>query len=140
MSRASGRQFRGTEGEGARAAGRSAEGRAAGLAGRAAEEIAERMYLALGGRIVARRWRCPGGEIDLVVVLGDETVFVEVKARRAHAEAAHALCPAQAARLAAAAEIYLGERGGGPCRFDLVLVDRAGAAERVENALSFDDF
>ncbi|MFQ8432242.1 YraN family protein, partial [Amaricoccus sp. W119] len=70
------------------AARRSAEGRAAGLAGRAAEEIAERLYLDLGGRIAARRWRCPGGEIDLVVELGGETVFVEVKARRRRAAAA----------------------------------------------------
>lgn len=122
------------------AARRSAEGRAAGLAGRAAEEIAERLYLDLGGRIAARRWRCPGGEIDLVVELGGETVFVEVKARRRRAAAALALRPNQAARLAAAAEIYLQGHGGGPCRFDIVLIDRSGQAERIENALSFDDF
>ena len=119
---------------------RAASGRAAGLAGAAAEEIAERLYLGLGGRIAARRWRCPGGEIDLVVELAGETVVVEVTARRGHAAAAEALRPAQAARLAAAAELYLAERGGGSCRFDVVLVDRQGRAERIENALSFDAF
>ena len=119
---------------------RAAAGRAAGHAGAAAEEIAERLYRSLGGEIVARRWRCRGGEIDLVVSLSGETVFVEVKARRDHASAAEALRPAQKARLAAAAEIYLSRHGGGPCRFDIVLVDRAGETERIENALSFDTF
>lgn len=134
------RPARATGGAGGLAARRSAEGRSAGLAGRAAEEIAERLYLELGGRIAARRWRCPGGEIDLVVELGGETVFVEVKARRRRAAAALALRPSQAARLAAAAEIYLQGHGCGPCRFDIVLIDRSGQAERIENALSFDDF
>ncbi len=117
-----------------------ASGRAAGLAGAAAEEIAERLYLALGGRIAARRWRCAAGEIDLVVELGGATVFVEVKARRDLASAAEALRPAQVARLAAAAELYLASRGGEACRFDVVLVDRQGRAERIENALGFDAF
>lgn len=122
-------------------AGRAAAGRAAGLAGAAAEEIAERLYQGLGGRVAARRWRCAGGEIDLVVELGGETVFVEVKARRDLADAARALRPAQAARLALAAELYLADRGGGgACRFDVVLVDRAGRVERIENALRFDSF
>ncbi|TPE49932.1 YraN family protein [Amaricoccus solimangrovi] len=119
---------------------RRGEGRVAAQSGRAAEEIAERLYLGLGGRIAARRWRGGGGEIDLVVDLGAETVFVEVKARRDLAGAAEALRPAQAARLARAAEVYLAGREGRACRFDLVLVDRAGRVERVENALSFDTF
>ncbi|PZQ46965.1 MAG: hypothetical protein DI556_18415 [Rhodovulum sulfidophilum] len=118
----------------------AAKGRVAGLAGRAAEEIAERLYLALGGRVLARRWRCAAGEIDLIVALGSETVFVEVKARRGRAAAAEALRPAQAARLAQAAELYLATMGAGPCRFDVVLVDGSGHAERIENALSFDAF
>ena len=123
---------------------RSAGGRAAALAGRAAEEIAERLYLDLGGAVLARRWRCPAGEIDLIVALAGETVFVEVKARRGLAGAGEALRPAQIARLAQAAEIYLARADAGPnagaCRFDVVLVDRAGRAERIENALRFDAF
>jgi putative endonuclease len=122
------------------AAGKVAEGRVAALAGRAAEEIAARLYLDLGGRILARRWRCPAGEIDLIVALGSQTLFVEVKARRGLAAAAEALRPAQAARLAQAAELYLARTGGGACQFDVVLVDRAGRVERIENALSFDAF
>jgi putative endonuclease len=128
----------GAGGEAARTS--AAEGRAAALSGQAAEDIAERLYLDLGGRILARRWRCPAGEIDLVVALAGETVFVEVKARRALAGAAEALRPAQIARLARAAELYLAGSDAAACRFDVVLVDRAGRAERVENALRFDAF
>lgn len=34
-----------------------------------------------GYAIVERNWRCPQGEIDVVAMDGDETVFVEVKTR-----------------------------------------------------------
>ena len=64
-------------------ASRSARSHFAGLA---AEESAARRYRADGGRVRAARWRCPEGEIDLVVELPAEIVFVEVKARRGHAD------------------------------------------------------
>lgn len=119
---------------------RTGRGRTADLGGRAAEEIAERLYRDLGGQVLARRWRSRAGEIDLVVELGSVTVFVEVKARRALATAAEALRPAQIVRLAAAAELWLAARPADACRFDVVVVDGTGRAERIENALRFDDF
>ncbi len=45
------------------------------------ERIAERHLVARGMTVVDRNWRCPQGEIDLVLNDGDETVFVEVKTR-----------------------------------------------------------
>ncbi len=107
-------------------------------AGIAAEEAAARRYAAEGGRVRAARWRCPEGELDLVVELPGEIVFVEVKARRAHG--AYAVSERQWARIGAAASRYLAERTDGslPCRFDLALVDGAGRLERIENARSFD--
>ena len=106
--------------------------------GLAAEETAARRYRAEGGRVRAARWRCPEGELDLVVDLADEIVFVEVKARRAHG--ADAVSARQWARIGAAATRYLAEETDGtrPCRFDLALVDGAGRLERIENARSFD--
>ncbi|MCB1371703.1 MAG: YraN family protein [Rhodobacteraceae bacterium] len=115
-------------------------GRGAHFSGIAAEEIAERLYRAEGAELVARRWRCPEGEIDLILRSGGWLVFVEVKARRGHGEAAASISPAQWRRIGAAASRYLAEATDGsvPCRFDVVLVDRGGVAERIENAASFD--
>jgi putative endonuclease len=117
-------------------------GRGAYLSGLAAEEIAARLYRDEGGRVLATRWRCPEGEIDLVLALPGQLVFVEVKARRSRDGAAGALSAAQRRRLAATASRYLAEVAGEEtaCRFDLVLLDRSGAAERIENALSFDEW
>lgn len=107
-------------------------------AGHAAEEAAARFYRANGGRVRAARWRCPEGELDLVVDFPGEIVFVEVKARRRHA--AETVTPRQWSRIGAAAIRFLAEEtdGATPCRFDLALVDRAGRLERIENARSFD--
>lgn len=117
-------------------------GRQARFSGAAAEDAAVRLYEARGAEVLARRWRCPEGEIDLVVREADTIVFVEVKARRHRDDAASAISGAQWRRLAAAAEVYLAEAGTAvqPCRFDVVLVDRAGRAERIENAASFDEW
>lgn len=46
------------------------------------EEAAWRAYRDRGYRLLARNWRCPLGELDLVLTRGDEVVFCEVKARR----------------------------------------------------------
>lgn len=49
--------------------------------GQRGERIAERHLVAQGLTVLDRNWRCPQGEIDLVLRDGDETVFVEVKTR-----------------------------------------------------------
>jgi putative endonuclease len=45
------------------------------------ERLAERHLLGRGLTLLDRNWRCPQGEIDLVLRDGDEIVFVEVKTR-----------------------------------------------------------
>lgn len=117
-------------------------GRGAHQGGLAAEEAVLALYRAEGARPLAVRWRCREGEIDLVLRTGATIVFVEVKARRAHAAAAEAIPPAQWRRLRAAATRFLAEAGdpAADCRFDVALVDRTGVVERIENAASFDDW
>ena len=46
------------------------------------EEVASGYLQSLGYRIIARNYRCAGGEIDIVALDGDVVVFVEVKGGR----------------------------------------------------------
>ncbi|QHQ35925.1 YraN family protein [Algicella marina] len=117
---------------------RAARGSKAYLSGVTAEEVAERLYLQRGAEVLARRMRNEGGEIDLIVSEREVVVFVEVKARKRREDAAYALSSRQMARLSAAAELWMAAKGRtGDMRFDVVLVDGQGAAEIIENALSF---
>jgi putative endonuclease len=50
--------------------------------GQTGEAAAAAAYASRGYRTLARNWRCPIGEIDLVVTRGDLLVFCEVKTRR----------------------------------------------------------
>jgi putative endonuclease len=93
--------------------GLSAEGRAAAY------------LVAKGYRIMARRYRSPVGEIDLVARRGRVLVFVEVKARSQLDDAAESLLPRQQRRIAAAAAAWLAEHPADAesyIRFDAVLV------------------
>ena len=72
--------------------------------GRGAETLAC-WYLRLKGwRILARRARVPGGEVDIVARRGRTLAFVEVKARSSAEAAAFALDDWRLRRVAAAAE------------------------------------
>jgi len=72
--------------------------------GRGAETLAA-MYLRLKGwRILARRARVPGGEVDIVARRGRTVAFVEVKARASADTAAFALDHYRLRRVAVAAE------------------------------------
>ena len=106
------------------------------LSGLAAEDSVERHYAALGARILARRWRGKTGEIDLIMHLGEEVLFVEVKKAATCAAAAERLNFGQLARIMSAAEEYVGGPPDGlltPIRLDAALVDDKGAVEVIEN-------
>ena len=93
--------------------------------GLSAESRAAALLLAKGYRIVARRWRSPVGEIDLVVRRGHLLVFVEVKARGRFDDAAEAVTERQRRRIVAAAEAWLASHADDlacDIRFDAVLV------------------
>jgi putative endonuclease len=78
-----------------------------------------------GWRIVARGWRCPAGEIDILARRGRILAVIEVKSRGELQLAAAALPPRQRRRITRAAEAFLTmhpELAGLGLRFDLMLV------------------
>ena len=79
-----------------------------------------------GFRILARRWRCRIGEIDLIAEDGPWLVFVEVKARAGEGFGwpAEAVDRRKRGRLARVALAYLQAEDAleRPCRFDVVEV------------------
>ena len=83
-------------------------------------------YLRLRGwRILARGWRCPSGEIDILARRGGVLAVIEVKSRTEFETAALALTPRQRRRIARAAEAFLLSRPDLArlgVRFDLMLV------------------
>ena len=93
--------------------------------GLSAESRAAMLLIAKGYRIVARRWRSPFGEVDIIARRGRSLVFVEVKARDLLDDAAEAVTPRQRQRIIGAAEAWLaGHPNDAMCdiRFDAVLV------------------
>ena len=75
--------------------------------GLSAESRAAAFLIAKGYRIVARRFRRPVGEIDIVARRRGMLVFVEVKARERLDDAAEAVIVRQQRRIIAAAEVWL---------------------------------
>jgi putative endonuclease len=96
--------------------------------------VAWEAYHRRGYRLVARNWRCPLGELDLILAGPGVVVFCEVKARRegARAEPFEAVTPAKRRKLRALAQAFLAAHGwrAQACRFDVasVTVGRGGEA------------
>jgi putative endonuclease len=88
-------------------------------------------------RVLARRYRTPLGEIDLIVRRGRMIVFVEVKHRPSEAEALETMVPRARRRIAQAAELWLAahpDAAGLDLRFDLVIVNPRRLPRRVTAA------
>ncbi len=93
--------------------------------GISAESRAAALLIAKGFRILARRYRSPVGEIDIVAQRRHLLVFVEVKARERLDDAAWSVTERQRARIIAAAEAWLADHPDPSIRdirFDAMLV------------------
>src|SRR5512143_1617301 len=105
--------------------------------GISAESRAAAFLIAKGYRILARRWKCPRGEIDIVARRRHVLVFVEVKARNNLDAAAESVTPRQRQRIAGAAEAGLATYPDPvirDMRFDAMLVAPGKMPRHIESA------
>ena len=113
--------------------------------GRSGESHARAWLEGRGYRALATNWRCPAGELDLVMLDGDELVIVEVKTRTGerYGRAAEAVTWAKQQKLLASAEWFVAdhpEHADRIWRIDLVAVTidpRTGVAavQHIINAV-----
>lgn len=90
-----------------------------------------------GWVVLARRVRTAAGEVDAVAEKNGVLAIIEVKARPTLAGAALSLSARQRQRLLGAGAILLAENPGwgrAGVRFDVLLVDAAGAVRRIADA------
>lgn len=92
----------------------------------ALSEIFSAFFLCFKGyRILARRYRTPLGEIDLIATKNNTLVMIEVKARATFYQGFEAVTNAQQQRIERASKIFLAKHpklSGHWVRFDIMLV------------------
>ena len=105
--------------------------------GLSAESRAAMLLIAKAYRILARRWKTPFGEIDIVARRRHTLVFVEVKARATADEAMEAVTERSRQRIISAAQLWLThhpEDGKGDVRFDVIAVTPGKLPQHIPNA------
>lgn len=109
--------------------------RAKDAVGRYGEDVAARHLLDAGLEILARNWRCPDGEIDIVARERGALVICEVKTRSSarFGLPAEAITRRKADQLRRLAYRWLQQHpaGGADVRFDVVSVTRSPAGAAV---------
>jgi putative endonuclease len=102
-----------------------------------AETIVALLLRLQGNRIVARRYKTPVGDIDLVTLKRKRLAFVEVKRRKSFEDAAEALPTRARRRIVRAAQYWLAAHpsyNGHDMRFDVVLTAPWSWPIFIENA------
>jgi putative endonuclease len=105
--------------------------------GISSESRAALFLIAKAYRILARRWKTPFGEIDIVARRRNDLVFFEVKARDTLADAAEAVTERNKQRIVAAAELWLAHHpqdAGRAIRFDVILMVPGKMPRHIVNA------
>lgn len=102
-----------------------------------AEQSVALKYVSSGFTILAERFRCAQGEIDVIAEHDGKLYFVEVKTSKTHERAAARIQPNQIARIRAAALQFLVKTGRPmetDMRFDAALMDQQGSIKVLPNA------
>jgi putative endonuclease len=112
-------------------------------AGRAGEDAAAASLEGDGYSILARNFRWPGGEVDIVAEKGELLIFVEVKAWSGLGTDALAdsIGPTKRRRIVETSKIFLArhrEYSSRRVRYDVVFVRDGRALERYESAFTGD--
>jgi putative endonuclease len=105
--------------------------------GLSAESRAAMLLIAKAYRILARRWKTPFGEVDIVARRRRDLVFVEVKARDNFDDAAEAVTERSKQRIVSAAELWLAHhQADAECfiHFDVILVAPGKMPRHIVNA------
>ena len=108
--------------------------------GISAESRAALFLIAKAYRIVARRWKTPFGEIDIVARRRNDLVFFEVKARDTLDDAAEAVTERSKKRIVAAAGLYMGveitpDKHGQPRRIPIKPIQQRAHLRQSPNAI-----
>jgi putative endonuclease len=112
--------------------------------GKRGEDYAAQYLSDHGYALLARNWRCPVGEIDLVTERDGRLIFVEVRTRRGDrlGTPEESITPSKRAKLIAAAQTYLAEHSqtDRDWRIDVVAIEIGsyGEVKRctvIENAI-----
>jgi len=96
--------------------------------GSAGERVALDYLRQKGYELLETNWRCPGGELDLILTHGEAVVFVEVRTRRGERAGSpeESVTRAKQDRLRSLAAVWLSEQypDSEPpkCRIDVVAV------------------
>jgi len=105
--------------------------------GLSAESRAAMYLIAKAYRIVARRWKTPFGEIDIIARRRRALVFVEVKARANLDDAVEAVTERGKSRIVGAAEFWLAQHPkdvSAEIRFDVIVVAPGKIPRHIANA------
>ncbi len=104
-------------------------------------EIVSAFYLRLKWySVLRRRFKCPVGEIDLIVAKGQTVVFVEVKYRKNFDLALFSLTPKQQKRIMRAAALFMAHSPPfEQIRFDVIVVNRYYQLKHLKNIFNAPD-
>ena len=99
---------------------------------------AEQLLCQKGFSILARNYRIPGAEIDLVAAKDRLIVFAEIKLRRRGGAGRLAVTPAKQRRVSTAALHYMAKNGlmDRQARFDVIEIQDARVTH-IENAFPY---